>query len=477
MPQDNTSPAALTARQTCIWIVTAVAAFHLAYEFAALSWMIGLYLFGLVQLSRGPSAGRVFQSALLAGLLIAAGQLWFFFGIFNLFALFLWLVVAAWTALFVLLVHVVRVRHGRIWAMCCAPFFWLGIEYFRCEENWLRFTWLIPGYAFAGHQRPILVGYIGVYGVGFLLVAIAAAVSELPLRRRIAVGGLLLAGLAVMSNRNAPAEAAPATSERTGPRFVAIQAEFPQEDQLTSLLDRAYDAQPGAELVVLSEYTFKDAVPDSVLEWCRVHGCYLIAGGRDRLPEQPGRYYNTAFVVSPEGEVVFKQAKCVPIQFMADGLAARDQQLWSSPWGKIGICICYDLSYRAVVDELIGQGARLLIVPTMDVTGWGRHEHELHAKVGPTRAAEYGVPILRVCSSGISQAIDAGGVVRGSLPFPGQGETLAGRLQLAERGNVPPDRWLGRIAMVPTGMFALVLFVMFIRGHDVVPRERTQRGR
>ena len=62
----------------------------------------------------------------------------------------------------------------------------------------------------------------------------------------------------------------------------------------------------------------------------------------------------------------------------------------------IGICICYDLSYRRVTDPLIRMGAQALIVPTMDVADWGRRQHELHARVAPVRAAEYGVPIFRL---------------------------------------------------------------------------------
>src|SRR6185295_5939558 len=105
--------------------------------------------------------------------------------------------------------------------------------------------------------------------------------------------------------------------------------------------------------------------------------------------------------------------------FFNDGLPAREQKLWNSPWGKLGVCVCYDLSYRRVVDELIRQGAQALIVPTMDVAEWGEQQHRLHARVAPVRAAEYGVPIFRLCSSGISQLVDDRGKVLSSAPFPG----------------------------------------------------------
>src|SRR5216117_2763800 len=95
------------------------------------------------------------------------------------------------------------------------------------------------------------------------------------------------------------------------------------------------------------------------------------------------------------------------------------------------------LSYRRVTDELIRQGAQAIIAPTMDVADWGGHQHQLHARVAPVRAAEYGVPIFRVCSSGISQLIDGAGCVVASAPFPGEQAAIGGPLELVRRGHLP----------------------------------------
>jgi apolipoprotein N-acyltransferase len=93
-----------------------------------------------------------------------------------------------------------------------------------------------------------------------------------------------------------------------------------------------------------------------------------------------------------------------------------------------------------------------MIVPTMDVVEWGRHEHELHARVARVRAAEYGIPIFRVASSGISQLVDRSGVERASAGFPGQNETLSGRLFINQPGSLPIDRWLGLVSVGVSGL-------------------------
>jgi apolipoprotein N-acyltransferase len=172
-----------------------------------------------------------------------------------------------------------------------------------------------------------------------------------------------------------------------------------------------------------------------------------------------GQFINTAYVIDPTGQVVFRQGKSVPIQFFKDGLPAPTQAVWDSPWGKLGICICYDLSYRRVVEGLVRRGARAIIVPTMDVADWGEYQHRLHARIGPAPAKEFGMPVIRLASSGISQWIDASGRLKASAPFPGPEATLYGVFDLRGPTRVPLDIWLGPVAVViTTGLFLVCGF-------------------
>jgi predicted amidohydrolase len=214
-------------------------------------------------------------------------------------------------------------------------------------------------------------------------------------------------------------------------------------------LEELVRKHPETELIVLSECTFTEPVPAKVRDWCRKSRRYLVVGGED--PAAGNTFYNTAFVIGPEGEIVFRQVKCVPIQFFKDGLPASEQRLWDSPWGKIGLCICYDLSYTRVTDRLVKLGAQALIVPTMDNLDWGRRQHELHARVAPVRAAEYGLPVFRVASSGISQWVDRSGRVLAAGPCPGAGAMVCGTLELRGPGRLPLDRWLAPVSTLAAG--------------------------
>jgi len=92
----------------------------------------------------------------------------------------------------------------------------------------------------------------------------------------------------------------------------------------------------------------------------------------------------------------------------------------------------------------------------MDVEYWGLQQHRLHGRVAPVRA-EYGLPIFRLTSSGLSQAVTGDGRVVAQAPMPGSGVLLTAHLSLAGPGRRPLDRWL---APACTGITGLVLVVL-----------------
>ena len=460
----NENPARLTWKASALWVLLAVVSFHAAYAWKEASALLVLYVFSLIQLARTESWRQAAYSGLAVGFLIASGRLDFFWKVFGTGAFALWMVYAFWIALFVALVRLCVKCKLAFATWLLPPFIWTGLEYFRSELYYLRFSWLSPGYGFLPGQLPF--GLLGVYGIGFLLATLAASANALWLRSRVQGLAALLVFIIGLTAAGSLLESRPLGSGTTvaassGPgrslTVAGIQMEFPDEKEVLFRLSDLIRKHPETDLLVLSEYTFADQLPPAIRAWCRENHRYLIIGAEDPCP---GNYYDTAFVISPSGEVIFKQAKAVPIQFMKDGLPAREQKLWDSPWGKIGICVCYDLSYTRITDKLVRLGAQALVVPTMDVLDWGNRQHRLHARIAPVRAAEYGIPIFRVASSGISQCVDSRGRILAEAPCPGDGSTLCGTLDLGSQGTLPLDRWL---APFSTAIAAIVVVWFLIR--------------
>ncbi len=465
----------LTCRQAGLLTLIAVVCFHVAYT-PAQSGLLALAIVGyvvcLVQLARLRTPRQCFYTGLTVGFACFAPQLECFWRIFGAGAIALWLVLALWIALFIALSHLALARFGLKRGALLIPFLWTGLEYFRSELYYLKFSWLNVGYAFSDWPAPLRD--LGVYGVGFCGAAFAALFLVLRLKDILicsATGLILCVMLAPLIHYRII----------NGPHIAGVQLEFPNASQIRQALDgvlaehakrsvgksgTGLSGNTNLDLIVLSEYTLDGEPTEQLKNWCRTNQKFLIVGGKDASPGT--NYYNTAFVISTNGEVVFKQVKSVPIQFFKDGLPAPEQKVWDSPWGKIGICICYDLSYTRVTDELVRQGAQMLIVPTMDVADWGRHQHELHARVAPVRAAEYGIPIFRLASSGISQGVNKSGRVQSSARFPGEGEFIFFGARIGSKGSLPLDRYLAPVCVGVTGLFVLWLVVTNYRRNPVV---------
>lgn len=445
-PEPETLRKCSTTRHHVGLAILAVIAFHAAYVATALAFLIALYLWCLFELRSIASPRLAFYAGLSVGLAAYAPHLAFFWGVFGLAAIALWLILAFWVGFFVFLISHARRSLPVMALVVLAPFLWTGLEYFRSELYPLRFSWLSVGYAFSWTPQLHHLGILGVYGIGFVLMTLVAIASLVPKNYRVQSLITMFAAVGIVSNTTTVGGDRPTPASSVA--MAGVQLEFPEAPELRTALDQVVEKYPAAQLIVLSEYTLDGPVPDWIRDWCRKNRRYLILGGKD--PAGGNAFRNTAFVLDPEGETVFKQGKSVPIQFFADGLPADTQQIWNSPWGRLGICICYDLSYTRVTDELVRQGAQAIVVPTMDMIEWGRAQHELHARVGPMRAAEYGLPIFRVCSSGISQSIGPTGKPSATAGFPGQGEMLAGELELAEVGRIPIDRRLAPVCAVVT---------------------------
>ena len=449
-------------KKSILWLALAVACFHAAYastRHPAAGLLIFGYAYFLVRLTGQPSVRRAFYFGLATGFLCYAPQLFFFWRIFNAAAIALWLVLAFWIGLFTAIVCGCIRRWGKVKAMWLIPMVWTGLEYFRSELYYLKFSWLNIGYALPARFSS---WGNGMYGIGFLVFGFCSVISNRDFicsrLKKVSFMGIVLLCLIAFIIRAFWFPLPSGVNQRPPLSLAGIQMEFPSPNVLPKALDKALGKYPDAQILVLSEYTLDGPVPDSLKQWCREHARFLVVGGKD--PVGANDYYNTAFVVGTNGEIVFHQAKSVPIQFFKDGLPAPVQEVWNSPWGKIGICICYDLSYTRVTDRLVEQGAQLLIVPTMDVEEWGRHQHELHSRVAPVRAAEYGIPIFRLASSGISQAVHWDGTVVAQTSFPGSVEILSAKLLLPMRGSLPLDRWLAPVCTGITGVVLLTLLVL-----------------
>ncbi|MDD7986748.1 hypothetical protein PQO01_17500 [Lentisphaera marina] len=459
-------------RHTSYFILAAMS-FHLSYLGA--TFFFPIYFFALLQITKMKSVPKAFLTGMLLSFSLYIYHLQFFISIFNQFAYSLFCILGFWLAIFIAISSWLRKVYSEKALIILIPLLYFSLEFIRCELYALKFSWLIPGLAFADASYFSGLGIWGVFGISFLcLVFISISESLIRNKQKLSLTILSFAVLCQIPNF-IPLKNEELLSE---PRITGIQWEMGSRQEMLNSLDQAKATYPDTKLYFFSEYTFSDGIPQMFKDWCKKNKTYLLAGTTETIENAPELqsnkqslhkklkhkpFYNMAVVIGPKGEVVFKQAKVMPIQFFNDGVPAPSQKLWNSPWGKIGICICYDLSYTKITDELVRQGAQALLIPTMDVEHWGERQHKLHGRIAPTRASEYGIPVFRVCSSGISQFVNQGGLVLQEGSFPGQGDSLSAQISLEKAGSRPLDRFLIYPALLISALAFLYSFILFFR--------------
>ncbi|MHC4399528.1 MAG: carbon-nitrogen hydrolase family protein [Planctomycetota bacterium] len=147
--------------------------------------------------------------------------------------------------------------------------------------------------------------------------------------------------------------------------------------QLESCVARA--AEQKADLVVLGECITSvgnglshveaaEPVPgpstDYLAALAKKHKLYLVTTVHERVDHL---IYNTAVLVSPEGELVGKYRKvCLARDEYRGGVApGREFPVFDTPIGRIGMMICFDVHMPEVARGLAANGAEIIAMPIM----------------------------------------------------------------------------------------------------------------
>src|ERR1017187_7132485 len=268
-------------KKSFLWLALAVMSFHLAYtslKFPAAGLLIFGYAFGLVKLADQPNVRRAFYFGLATGFLCYASQAWFLWNFFKAAAIVLWLVLAFWIGLFAAVVCGSLRRWGKVKTAWLIPIVWTGIEYFRSELYFLKFSWLNVGYTLPVQASGFGAIHLGMFGAG-LVIFLAAALFpyKFVLRMNFLEWFLVAAIVVIILAVQFPAVM---RAFRSRVNIVGVQMEFPSENVIPKILNKALARNTNAQIFVLSEYTLDGPVPDNLKNWCREHSRVLVVGGR-----------------------------------------------------------------------------------------------------------------------------------------------------------------------------------------------------
>jgi apolipoprotein N-acyltransferase len=425
---------------------------------AAAFWPLALWPLMLVSLAlflwllRDQGAETARNIGLVYGLTFAAGTMYWMFRLFGVFATPLLALMAAYFGLLATLIALTRGQ--KVWVrVALVGLFAVAIEWLRGDAWYLRFPWYTPPHALAAWP-PCVAGarWLGVYGLSFVVWAIAAAGA---FGRPWAWGAFLLlpaCWLLLPGDGELDRRVLLLQSEETL-GLEAIIRDLPEEKaDLTVLPEYAYDRSP--------DYALR--VPNGPGELARKTSGLVVFGAVERPSATP--FSNVAAIITPDRRLLGTFPKQHPVPLMADGKPGDRRPVFPVADGVLGVAVCYDFDAPEVAGSLVDSGATVLVAPMMDALDWGRAQHEHHALLFRLRAVENDRWLLRSASSGRTEVIsprgepspegiEVGATGSISLPFAHrQSWALGGRLSL-----------LGPAALVGTCVFLLVRGVVWFR--------------
>jgi omega-amidase len=165
-----------------------------------------------------------------------------------------------------------------------------------------------------------------------------------------------------------------------------------------AMADQAADM--GAEIVVFTEMFFTPYEPKAIrsaehfssraLDVMKVKASsrkiYIVTGSMPWKSEG-NRLYNRAYVVGPDGEIIFQHDKihlfdCTP----PGGPVMKESEViipgnslthFETPWGNASVIICYDLRFTPLTQLLADNDVRLLFIPAAFSQATGKAHWEI----------------------------------------------------------------------------------------------------
>ena len=377
-------------------------------------------------------------------------------GILVLFAAYL----ALYPAFFTFLIAWLRPKP--LYLMVLAPSLWVALEMLR---NWLftGFPWELLGYSQYHHLRIIQVADLfGVYAVSGLIVLVNCAMTvavlgwlELewhrhrPTRKSALRSSAAIVALIVSLNlyggwRMQATDRAAASSEQAKVALVQgnidqAQKWDPRFQMQTTVKYRQLSLEPpakSADLIVWPEtaapfYFLADPIlTQMVMEGIKRTHAYFVIGSPSYASENRERliYHNSAYLISPQGELQGKYDKVhlvpfgeyVPLKRFLPFIHKLVAQVGdfkpglrgnTLPWKNhaLGMLICYEAIFPELARAMVQNGADLLVNITNDAWFGRTGAAYQHFSMAVFRAVENRRVLVRAANTGISGFIDANG--------------------------------------------------------------------
>ncbi|HEY6130968.1 MAG TPA: carbon-nitrogen hydrolase family protein, partial [Halioglobus sp.] len=160
-----------------------------------------------------------------------------------------------------------------------------------------------------------------------------------------------------------------------------------------------------------------------------------IQSGTFAVQQADGSYRNRAYLYTPDGEIGF-QDKLQMTRFENEQWKIQGGdtiEVFSTPFGKVGISVCYDSEFPLIARKQVELGADVILVPSCTDTLAGFHRVRIGCQA---RALENQCYVVHACTVGVAEwspAVDencgaAAVYAPADYGFPADGVVVSGAM-------------------------------------------------
>jgi len=323
------------------------------------------------------------------------------------------------------------------------PAVWTLLEYLKTYFL-TGFPWLLSGYALWKIKPLIqLAEYTGVYGLSFLVIFANTAVY-LSIKRKhfkpllpaavVLIAVFLLGNSRIKAFNDGGEKITVSILQGSISQYKKWNAAYEKEILRTyKELHQKTVAQNKPELIVWPEtalpapLTGNPKINNYMTELAAGAGVYELVGSVEKVR---GKYYNSAYIVSPEGEISspYRKNHTTPfgeyipfrkalslfvgvVNDVGDFESGRRIKALKAGNFKVATAICYESIFPGLIRKFFDNGSDILVNITND--GWflqtaGPYQHFIHSVI---RAVENRTYVVRAANTGISAFISPVGEI------------------------------------------------------------------
>jgi apolipoprotein N-acyltransferase len=426
---------------------------------------------------------KAFRLGFVAGLTAYAGILYWITIVVTTYGKLPWIVsvgvlsmLVSYLALYpAVVVYLVRRGEERgISLLVSFPLLWVGLEYGRAFLV-TGFPWASLGYTQYRTLPLIQIADVtGVYGLSFL-IALANVVlyriirgfaarepAPYPVKSSLLLLVLLLATVAYGFKRlHMPEGGAPfkvALIQGNVDQNIKWDPSFQEETvAIYERLSRKACSAGPSDLLVWPESAAPFYFQDEERYASRIKGlakelntCAVVGSPAYEKDGERLKYLNSAFLLSPWGDVIGRSDKIHLVPFgeyvpmakllpfvnklvagIGDFSPGAQIAALDTGKGRIGILVCFEGIFPELSRAYVQAGSRLLVNITNDAWFGRSSAPYQHLSMTVFRAVENRVPLVRAANTGITSIIDSKGHIRGMTPLF-QEAVLNGEVRLGE---------------------------------------------